>query len=64
MDLPDVDPDKLVAHIAVLAEFSRNVPDAFERKSEDIMTFLVKEILTKPCPPDPVRNLCHLAAPY
>ncbi|KAI0047729.1 cohesin-associated protein Pds5 [Auriscalpium vulgare] len=52
-DLPGVDPDKLVAHIAVLAEFAQSAPEAFELKSEDVVAFLIKGVLMKPIPPDP-----------
>ena len=37
--------DTLVAHIAVLAQLSLRVPDAFEQKSDVIMAFLVKHVL-------------------
>ncbi|KAI0064905.1 cohesin-associated protein Pds5 [Artomyces pyxidatus] len=52
-ELPDVDPEKLVAHIAVLVELSLMAPDAFEQKSETIMSFLLKQILIEPSLPDP-----------
>ena len=43
--LEGVLPDRLVAHIAVLAQLSLRAPDAFEQKSDVIMTFLVKQVL-------------------
>ena len=49
-----MDEDKLVAHIVVLAEIARIMPDAFEQKSEEIMNFLVKHVLMVPSPPDKV----------
>jgi hypothetical protein len=54
-DLQNVDDQKLVAHITVLAELAHKVPDAFESKSEEIMNFIVKQILMTPSPRDPVR---------
>jgi sister chromatid cohesion protein PDS5 len=47
--LPNVAEEELVAHIAVLAEIARDRPSAFETKSEDIMGFIVKQVLMKPC---------------
>ncbi|KAI9511424.1 armadillo-type protein [Russula earlei] len=49
-DLKNVDDQKLVAHITVLAEFAQNAPDAFESKSEEVMNFIVKQILMSPSP--------------
>jgi len=49
-------PDLLVAHTAVLAQFSRLAPDSFERKSDVLMAFLIKKLLMVPSPPDPVRS--------
>ncbi|EDR01919.1 uncharacterized protein LACBIDRAFT_254367 [Laccaria bicolor S238N-H82] len=46
--------DVPVARIAALAQFARYAPDAFESKSEVIMTFLLKRIFMIPTPPDPV----------
>lgn len=43
--MEEVSPEKLVAHIAVLAQLSLRAPDAFEQKSDVIMEFLVKEVL-------------------
>jgi len=43
-----------VAHISVLAEFAKFAPDAFEHKSDVIMTFLLKQVLMVPTSPDPV----------
>lgn len=45
--------DVPVARIAALAQFARYAPDAFESKSEVIMTFLLKRIFMIPTPPDP-----------
>jgi sister-chromatid-cohesion protein PDS5 len=56
-DLQNVDDQKLVAHITVLAELAHKVPDAFESKSEEIMNFIVKQILMTPSLRDPVRVL-------
>ncbi|KAI0790526.1 armadillo-type protein [Abortiporus biennis] len=53
--LPEVDDDLLVAHVAVLAQFSLLAPDAFEEKSDVIMAFLLKKILMGPTPSDPDR---------
>ncbi|EMD34698.1 hypothetical protein CERSUDRAFT_116889 [Gelatoporia subvermispora B] len=44
-DLSEADPETLVAHIAVLVQFALHAPDAFEQKSEDLMAFLLKEVL-------------------
>ncbi|KAI0698060.1 armadillo-type protein [Cerioporus squamosus] len=44
-ELEDVNPEKLVAHIAVLAQLALRAPDAFEQKSDVIMSFLVKQVL-------------------
>jgi len=54
-DLKNVDDQKLVAHVTVLAELVHKVPDAFESKSEKIMNFIVKQILMTPSLRDPVR---------
>ena len=43
--MEEVDPDKLVAHVAVLAQLSLRAPDAFEQKSDVIMAYLVKQVL-------------------
>ncbi|KAG0700591.1 armadillo-type protein [Suillus ampliporus] len=51
--LSTAEPDLLVAHTAVLAQLARLAPDAFERKSDVLMTFLVKKLLMVPSPPDP-----------
>ena len=44
-DLAEAELDKLVAHIAVLAQLSLRAPDAFEQKSDVIMAYLVKHVL-------------------
>ncbi|KAJ7432911.1 armadillo-type protein [Mycena galericulata] len=44
-------PELLVAHVAVLAEFARFAPDAFEHKSDVLMAFLVKQLLMVPTHP-------------
>jgi sister-chromatid-cohesion protein PDS5 len=54
--LSTAEPDLLVAHTAVLAQFARLAPDAFERKSDVLMAFLVKKLLMVPSPADPVRS--------
>ncbi|KAG1732950.1 armadillo-type protein [Suillus lakei] len=54
--LSTAEPDLLVAHTAVLAQFARLAPDAFERKSDVLMAFLVKKLLMVPSPADPVRG--------
>ncbi|KAH9928578.1 armadillo-type protein [Amylocystis lapponica] len=46
--LPDADPELLVAHITVLQQLALRAPDAFERKSDVITTFLVKDLLMSP----------------
>ena len=43
--MEEVDLDKLVAHIAVLAQLSLCAPEAFEQKSDVIMAYLVKQVL-------------------
>ncbi|KAN0111727.1 Armadillo-type fold [Russula decolorans] len=52
-DLKNVDDQRLVAHVTVLAELAHEVPDAFETKSEEIMNFIVKQILMTPSLRDP-----------
>ncbi|OBZ77502.1 Sister chromatid cohesion protein pds5 [Grifola frondosa] len=47
-ELPEADPDHLVAHISVLAQLALKAPDAFEQKSDVIMAFLLKQVLMKP----------------
>lgn len=54
-NLKNVDDQKLVAHVTVLAELAQKAPDAFESKSEEIMNFIVKQILMSPSPREPVR---------
>ncbi|KAF8624977.1 hypothetical protein AX15_005612 [Amanita polypyramis BW_CC] len=46
--LSERDSDVLVARIAVLAQFARYAPDAFERNSDVIMSFLLKDLLMIP----------------
>ncbi|KAL1759171.1 armadillo-type protein [Schizophyllum commune] len=50
--LEEATPEQLVAHVAVLVQFARYQPDAFEQKSDTIMAFLLKEVLMKTIPPD------------
>ncbi|RDB27480.1 Sister chromatid cohesion protein pds5 [Hypsizygus marmoreus] len=52
-ELPESSEEMLVAHIAVLAQFARLVPEAFESQSDVIMAFLLKQVLMVPCLPDP-----------
>ncbi|KAG6833054.1 hypothetical protein H0H87_012065 [Tephrocybe sp. NHM501043] len=52
-ELPQCSPEKLVAHIAVLAQMARFAPAAFEHKSDVIIDFLLKKVLSVPTPPDP-----------
>ena len=54
-NLQNVDDQKLVAHVTVLAELAHEIPDIFESKSEEIMNFVVKQILMTPSLRDPVR---------
>lgn len=56
-ELQNVDDQKLVAHLTVLAELALKVPEAFESKSEEIMNFIVKQILMTPSLRDPVGVL-------
>ncbi|KAJ7057849.1 hypothetical protein C8F01DRAFT_1151285 [Mycena amicta] len=44
-------PEVLVAHVAVLAQFARYAPDAFEHKSDVLMSFLIKDLLMVPTHP-------------
>ncbi|OSD08806.1 hypothetical protein PYCCODRAFT_1380708 [Trametes coccinea BRFM310] len=44
-NLGKVDPETLVAHIAVLAQLALRAPEAFEQKSDVITAFLVKQVL-------------------
>ncbi|KAJ7755342.1 armadillo-type protein [Mycena maculata] len=46
--LGNTKPETLVAHVAVLAQLARFAPDAFEHKSEEVMTFLLKKLLVVP----------------
>lgn len=46
-----------VAHVAALVQMAIYAPDAFEQKSDVIMTYLVKRILMIPSPVNPVRGL-------
>jgi hypothetical protein len=54
-DLEGVDDEKLLAHVTVLAELAQKAPYAFESKSQEIMNFVVKQILMSPSPRDLVR---------
>ena len=58
--LEEATPEQLVAHVAVLVQFARYQPDAFEQKSDTIMAFLLKEVLMKTIPPDDVRPIFHV----
>ncbi|KAJ7487778.1 armadillo-type protein [Mycena latifolia] len=49
-------PEVLVAHVAVLAQFARFAPDAFEHKSDVLTTFLLKELLMIPTHPLDARR--------
>ncbi|KAF5383320.1 hypothetical protein D9615_004981 [Tricholomella constricta] len=55
-DLAESSPEKLVAHVAVLAQIARFAPEAFEHQSDVIMTFLLKQILMVPTLPDPAQK--------
>ncbi|OCH91293.1 hypothetical protein OBBRIDRAFT_792457 [Obba rivulosa] len=44
-NLQEAAPETLVAHVAVLAQFALRASDAFEQKSEDLMAFLLKQVL-------------------
>ncbi|KAI0824810.1 armadillo-type protein [Trametes gibbosa] len=50
--LENVDSEKLVAHIAVLAQLALRAPDAFEQKSDVVTAFLVKQLLKSSLPND------------
>lgn len=43
--LPEVDEDTILARVTALAQLARYSPEAFETKSEEIMTFLLKQVL-------------------
>ncbi|KIJ63153.1 hypothetical protein HYDPIDRAFT_113739 [Hydnomerulius pinastri MD-312] len=45
--LAEASPELLVAHTTVLAQIARFQPDAFEHKSDSIMTFLIKKLLMR-----------------
>ncbi|PSR74380.1 hypothetical protein PHLCEN_2v9888 [Hermanssonia centrifuga] len=51
-ELHNADPDRLVAHIAVLAQFALKAPRAFESKSSVIMPYLIKQVIMAPTPVD------------
>lgn len=57
--LSDATPEELVAHTTVLAQMARFKPDAFEHRSDTIMSFLIKKLLMGRRSKDPVRML-HL----
>jgi len=44
-----------VCYVSALAQLARFSPEAFEQKSDVIMSFLVKRILMLPSPVDAVR---------
>ncbi|KAF9559464.1 hypothetical protein CPC08DRAFT_763333 [Agrocybe pediades] len=46
-------PSISVAHVAALVQLARFAPDAFEQKSDVIMTYLVKRVLMIPSPVNP-----------
>ncbi|KAF9457542.1 armadillo-type protein [Collybia nuda] len=50
--MTDCSPELLVGHIAVLAQFAKYIPDAFEHRSDVIMAFLLKKVLMVPSLPD------------
>lgn len=50
--LPDAGPEMLVAHTALLVQMARFRSEAFEHRSDDIMTFLVKGLLLSPSQDD------------
>ncbi|TRM60411.1 armadillo-type protein [Schizophyllum amplum] len=52
-NLPEATAEQLVAHVAVLVQFARYQTDAFEYKSDVIMSFLLKEVLMQTIPADP-----------
>ena len=52
--MEDKDDELPVAYIAALTQISRFAPDAFEQKSDVIMTYLIKRVLMVPSPVDPV----------
>ncbi|GJJ10554.1 hypothetical protein Clacol_004781 [Clathrus columnatus] len=50
--LPKVDPSTLVGHLAFLAEIVRVVPNAFEQRSDTIVSFIVQDLLMRSVPID------------
>jgi len=46
--------DLPIAHVAALSQMARFAPDAFEQKSDVVMTYLVKRIIMIPSPVDAV----------
>jgi sister-chromatid-cohesion protein PDS5 len=46
--LHDAEPAFLAAHVTVLAQLARFAPDAIEEKSEEIVTFLMRNLLMVP----------------
>ncbi|KAI6134781.1 armadillo-type protein [Pisolithus croceorrhizus] len=50
--LPDAEPEVLVAHTALLVQMARFRSEAFEHRSDDIITFLVKKLLLSPSQDD------------
>ncbi|KAF8970162.1 armadillo-type protein [Flammula alnicola] len=52
-DMSDNSEELPVAHVAALAQLARFAPDAFEQKSDVIMTYLIKRVLMVPSPIDP-----------
>ncbi len=58
--MEDKDTELPVAYIAALTQISRFAPDAFEQKSDVIMTYLIKRVLMVPSPVDPV-SYYHLS---
>ena len=52
--LPEADAELRLAHVAALSVFAYMAPDAFEQRSDTIISFLLTKVLMTPAPHDPV----------
>lgn len=57
--MEDEDAVTNIANIAALGQLARFAPDAFEQKSDVIMTYIVNHILMVPTPVVSIKSFCR-----
>lgn len=66
--LPESSPELLVASVAALDQFVQFAPDSFEHRSDVIMEYLLKQVVSATIPPSEVckayRFMCKLQSRF